>query len=133
MKGSVMCFILVVSLALFCTSEPAYACPSKLKCSNFTQIDKKNDCNFVMSQSLSQSEKQEVICNLWDESYDYEVYQTPTLNQIQASLNLEAEPISNTRFILAGKIIVFLLLNYFLISLTKSAYFKKCLPALSQT
>lgn len=86
-----------------------------------------------MSQSLTQSEKQQVICGLWDESYEYTTYQGSTYQHTQANLNLEAEPISNSRFILAGKITIFLVMNYFLFSLTKSLYFKKCLPVLSQT
>lgn len=96
-------------------------------------MDKRADCQFVMSQGLTQTEKQQVICGLWDESYEYETYQGYSYQQIEASLELEAEPISNSKFILASKIAVFIILNYIIISLTKSLYFKKCLPALSQT
>ena len=133
MKVGITCFILAISLALTLPAERAYACPSKLKCSNFTQMDKRADCQFVMSQSLTQIEKQQVICGLWDESYEYETYQGYAYQQIEASLELEAEPISNSRFILAGKITVFLILNYVIFSLTKSVYFRKCLPAPLQT
>lgn len=133
MKVGVTCFILAISFALVFQAERAYACPAKLKCSNFTQMDKKADCNFVMSQSLTQTEKQQVICGLWDESYEYETYQGYSVQQIQSDLTLDAPEIDNSRFILAGKITVFLLINYAIFSLTKSIYFRKCLPAHLQT
>ena len=133
MKATRIFFLVEVSLALIFPAGLALACPSKLKCSNFTQADKRTDCNFVMSQSLSSSEKQQVICGLWDESYEYETYKPSNHPPIKANFTLEAEPISNTRFLLAGKITVFLVFNYIIFSLTKSLYFKKCLPALSQT
>lgn len=126
-------FLIAISLALIFPAGLALACPAKLKCSNFTQMDKRADCNFVISQGLSQTEKQQVICGLWDEEYGYPIYQPPNSSLIQANLTMHTDQISNTRFLLAGKITVFLILNYFLFSLTKSIYFKKCLPALSQT
>lgn len=133
MKLGVTCFILAISFALAFPAERAYACPAKLKCSNFTQMDKRTDCQFIMSQSLTQIEKQQVICGLWDESYEYAVYQPQSYQQMQADLTLDAPEISNSRFILAGKITVFLILNYAIFSLTKSIYFRKCLPAPLQT
>ena len=133
MKATRIFFLLAISLALIFPAGLAVACPSHLMCSNFTQMDKRADCNFVNSQSLTQTEKQQVICGLWDEEYGYPTYQPPNSSLIQANLTMQADQISNTRFLLAGKITVFLILNYFLFSLTKSLYFKKCLPALSQT
>jgi len=126
-------FLIAISLALIFSAGQALACPSKLKCSNFTQMDKRADCQFVMSQGLTQTEKQQVICGLWDEEYGYPTYHPSNSSLIQANLTIHADQISNTKFLLAGKITVFLILNYFLFSLTKSLYFKKCLPALSQT
>ena len=133
MKATRIFFLVEVSLALIFPAGLALACPSKLKCSNFTQMDKRNDCNFVMSQGLSQSEKQQVICGLWDEEYGYQIYQPSKHPPIQFNPVLEVNQVSNTRFLLAGKITAFLLFNYFLFSLTKSLYFKKCLPAHLQT
>ena len=126
-------FLIAISLALIFPAGLALACPAKLKCSNFTQMDKRADCNFVNSQSLTQSEKQQVICGLWDEEYGYPTYQPSINSSIQFNPGLEPSQINNTRFLLAGKITAFLLFNYFLFSLTKSLYFKKCLPAHLQT
>ena len=69
MKVGVAVFLIAISLALIFQTGQALACPSKLKCSNFTQMDKRADCQFVMSQSLSQIEKQQVICGLWDSKH----------------------------------------------------------------
>ena len=126
-------FLVAMSLALIFSAGRVLACPSPLECSNFTQSDKIADCNFVNSQALSYEDQQNVLCGLWDEDYGYNVYQPTIYPPLQPAIALQANPISNTRFLLAGKITVFLLFNYFLFSLTKSAYFKKCLPALSQT
>ncbi|MEK6847117.1 MAG: hypothetical protein AABY16_03035 [Nanoarchaeota archaeon] len=134
MKAEGILVFLAGSLALVILGTGlALACPSPLECANFTQSDKIADCNFVNSQALSYEDQQNVLCGLWDEDYGYNVYQSTLYLPLQPSIALQADPISNTRFLLAGKITVFLLFNYFLFSLTKSAYFKKCLPALSQT
>ena len=120
-------FFIAVSLALILSAGLALACPSPLECGNFTQSDKIADCNFVTSQSLSYSEQQDVLCALWDNEYNYQVYQPTTYPPIQPTINLQANQISDTQFLLAGKITAFLLFNYFLFALTKSIYFKKCL------
>lgn len=134
MNSGGILFFLAGSLALTILGTGlALACPSPLECANFTQSDKIADCQFVTSQSLTYGEQQDVLCGLWDEDYSYSVYQPSLYPPLQPNVSLQAELISNTRFLLAGKITVFLLFNYFLFSLTKSAYFKKCLPALSQT
>jgi len=128
MEAEGILVFLAGSLALvILDSGLALACPSSLECSNFTQSDKLADCYFVTSQSLSYNEQQDVLCGLWDEDYGYSVYQPTLYPALQPSVSLQADPISNSRFLLAGKITVFLLFNYFLFSLTKSVYFKKWL------
>ncbi len=127
-------FFLAGSLALTVLgSGLALACPSPLECANFTQSDKIADCNYVNSQGLSYDDQQNVLCVLWDNDYSYTVYQQPIYAPLQPNLSLQANQISNTRFLLAGKITVFLIFNYFLFSLTKSVYLKKCLHVVSQT
>ena len=134
MEARLTLFFLAGSLALTVLgSGLALACPSPLECANFTQSDKIADCNFVSSQGLSYDDQQSVLCVLWDEDYSYTVYQSPNYAPLQPNLSLQASQISNTRFLLAGKITVFLLFNYFIFSLTKSVYFKKCLLAVLPT
>src|SRR3989344_9484698 len=101
MKATRIFFLLAISLALIFPAGLAIACPSHLMCSNFTQIDKRADCNFINSQSLTQTEKQQVICGLWDEEYGYPTYQQPNSSLIQFNPGLEPSQINNTRFLLA--------------------------------
>jgi hypothetical protein len=114
--------IIAGSLALLFlgTSEPALACPSPLYCSNFTDYDKKQDCQYVNSQSLNYSQKQELLCILWDQTYGYDVYQS-SFGNVEVDLILEAEEIDNSSFILAWKIFVFGLMNYIVFSFGKSS------------
>lgn len=105
------------SLALCCIAEPALACPY-LQCGNFTS-DKKDDCKYVTSQALSKDEKQDLLCILWEQSYEYEIWQ-PRLNEsIDTNLSLESKQIDNSSFILLGKVVIFVFANYFIFSVTK--------------
>jgi hypothetical protein len=105
------------SLALFCIAEPVLACPS-LQCGNFTS-DKKDDCNYVTSQALSKDDKQELLCILWEQSYEYEIWQPQLNDSIDTNLSVEAQEIDNSSFILLGKVVVFFFANYVIFSITK--------------
>ena len=118
-KALISLFLIAGSLAL-CLIEPALACPSPLYCSNFTAPDKINDCHYVNQQNLNYTQKQELLCILWDQTYEYDSYHSNSGN-INATLNLEAQEIDNSSFILAGKIFALGLLNYILFSFGKSS------------
>ena len=115
------------SLALFLgTAELAFACPSPLECANFTTSDKVQDCQYITSQGLP--EEQEVLCILWDQSYSFNGAWEPQNNQSNINFSIQTTEIEDTRFILAGKIIIFGFFNYFTFSvLTKSSLLRKCL------
>jgi hypothetical protein len=123
-------FVLVAgSLALFCIAEPVLACPS-LQCGNFTS-DKKDDCKYVTSQALSEDDKQDLLCILWEQSYEYEAWQPQLNDSIDTNLFLESKQIDNSSFILLGKIVVFFFANYVIFSITKSTFLLKWVTAVS--
>jgi hypothetical protein len=124
-------FFLAASLVLILSGR-VLACPSYLECGNFTQTDKIADCNFIVSHGFSHNEEQSALCVLWDEDYAYPEYQ-PVYQQLQPNVALQSNPISNSSFLLAGKIGVFLIFNYFLFSLTKSSFLKRWFNVVSQT
>ncbi len=105
----------------------ASACPSNLKCSNFTESSKKNDCNYIWSQ-ISGSERQEAICILWDQGYEFPRYNNPNYPRAQANFKFSIKDIETSRFILFSKIVLFILFNYILFSfLTKTSFMRRCL------
>ncbi len=111
-------------------AERTVACPSDLECANFTESAKINDCRYITNGDLSESEEEQLICGLWDQTYYYEKYNPPEY-EFNIDLALTYKEIDNSRFILAGKIFAFGFLNYFLFSLTKSTVIVKWLTALS--
>jgi hypothetical protein len=119
-------FFVAAGILVISSIEIVDACPEDLVCSNFTASDKKSDCRYITNQGLSYSEEQEVLCILWDQSYDYPDYNSPDYDY-DLTLNLENNEISNSHFILAGKILVFGLINYFTLNLTKSSVVLKWL------
>lgn len=70
MKKALVLLLLAGSLALSYYAEPALACPSPLQCSNFTEPDKIEDCDYVIHQNLNPEEEQQVLCILWDQTYN---------------------------------------------------------------
>ncbi|MEK6915976.1 MAG: hypothetical protein AABW89_05555 [Nanoarchaeota archaeon] len=109
--------------------QVATACPSNLQCTNFTESDKLRDCNYIWSQS-SGTERQEALCILWDQGYDFLGYQNKHYPRAQANFTFHYKEIETSRFILFSKIIIFLIFNYLLFSvLTKNSFIRKCLPA----
>ena len=129
MKTLSRTLFLAGSLALVLYAGLGLACPSPLECANFTQTDKITDCNYALSQGLNYTEEQDVLCNLWDENYYQGDYQQQNYPALQPNLNLQANAVTDGRLVLAGKIILFLLFNYFLLSLTKSSVVKKWFSA----
>jgi len=105
----------------------AAACPY-LICSNFTSSDKRNDCEYITSQDLTEIEEQEVLCILWEQGYDFDSYEPPNYPPLDPDLSLEWNEIDTSSFILAFKIVLFLLFNYFLYCvLTKPKWVRKWL------
>ena len=124
----ILVFVAGSLVFLFLGSGLALACPDDLVCGNFTDYDKIKDCEYVEDQDLEYDEEQEVLCVLWEASYDFEPWQFQDHGPINAELALEAEEIDNSSLILASKIIIFALVNYFIFSyLTKSSIFMKWL------
>lgn len=106
--------------------QVATACPSALVCGNFTNTAKLQDCNYLISQGLSNQEKQEVLCILWDQEYDFPPYQNPVYPQAQANFAFSYNEIETSRFVMAGKIGLFIAFNYCLFSLlTKPSFIRK--------
>lgn len=108
--------------------QVAAACPSPLQCVNFTAPDKINDCNYITSEPLSYGDQQDALCILWDQEYDFPLYQNPVYSQAQANFAFVYSEIDTSRFILLFKIVIFLMFNYALFSvLTKPSFMQKCL------
>lgn len=117
---------LFVIIILFANISTVLACPY-LQCSNFTDSTKKNDCRYVTSQGLDNRTQQDILCSLWTESYNFDSWH-PSNNQISPpDFSTQVNQIDNSRFILAGKIVVFLFFNYFIFSLTKLSFIRKWL------
>lgn len=105
------------------------ACPDDLVCGNFTDYDKIQDCNYIVSYDLPYPEEQEVLCALWDQEYGFDGYQAPNHLPIDPDLSMDWNQIDTSSFILAFKILLFLLFNYFLYSvLTKPRWVRRWLP-----
>lgn len=109
--------------------QVATACPPHLQCRNFTQMDKRADCNYLWSRT-SGSERQQAICILWDQNYNFPQYNHTRYPEAQANFTFSYKEIDTSSFILFFRIIIFLLFNYILFSiLTKTSFAKKCLTA----
>ena len=122
MKKSIILFLIAGTLSLLYFAGLVLACPFPLRCSNFTNSQKIQDCRYITSQKeLNRSEKQEVLCSLWDQSYDYSGYQ-PNYDSVNVNLSLNAKQIDDSQFLLAGKIGVFFFMSYLLFSITKSSF-----------
>lgn len=106
----------------------ASACP-ELHCSNFTDSDRREDCNYVIHNGLSDDEEQELLCILWENSYEFEPWQPTETVVVVPDFGVIPSNIDNSRFILAGKIFLFCLFNYFVFSLSKSSFIRKWLNA----
>ena len=116
------------SMALLLNTGLALACPEELECGNFTDYDKIQDCEYIVDQDLDYEEEQEVLCILWDQSYEFEPWEFQDYPPLDPELALESGEIDNSSLILASKIIIFGLINYFIFSfLTKSSIFLKWL------
>lgn len=108
----------------------ASACPGHLQCVNFTDQDKRADCNYAAGQGFSQDELQDILCTLWDYGYEYDRYHPPVYPPLDTNLTLTYEEIDTSSFHLALKIALLFLFSYLLYSiLTKPAFMRKCLPA----
>jgi len=117
-----------VLFALFLGSSLVSACPSPLECANFTQSEKVSDCNYLTSQSLSNQEEQEVLCILWDQNYASQSFTSPQYPPLNPDFTFNYNEIDTGSFILAFKILTFILFNYFVYSvLTKPSWVRKWL------
>lgn len=123
-------YILVIavgSLALFLNgAELALACPDDLVCGNFTDSDKIYDCEYITDQDFDDDEEQELLCILWEQEYGYDAWQSKEYD-LDVDLSMDINEIDNSRFILASKILIFGLFNYFAFSLTKLSFLVKWL------
>jgi hypothetical protein len=117
----------IVALALI---DVAYACPDLLECGNFTDYDKIRDCNYIMGQGFSEGDEQYLLCTLWDTSYGFDGYHAPDYD-LDFDTEIEYGEINTSRFVLAGKILIFGLFNYVLVSLTKYSAVVRWLTAVS--
>ena len=120
-------FLIAGSLALLIsTAGLASACPD-LECRNFTE-QKNRDCSYILSQGFSEGEEQELLCGLWEGSYDFDAYQPQDYN-LDIDLKMKAEDIETSRIITAGKLFFFGLFNYLIFSITKLKALAKWLTA----
>ncbi len=117
--------IIIRVLALPFTS----ACPQPLQCVNFTEQDKRSDCEYIISDGgLSYDEEQDVLCILWDQGYGFNGYHPPDYPPLDNDLTLDWNEIDTSTFITSIKIFLFFLLNYFIYSvLTKPQWVRKWL------
>ena len=116
----------IVVMILFLLLQEATACPSNLKCSNFTS-EKRPDCNYIWGQTAGQ-ERREAVCILWDQEYGFPGYNHSIYPNAQANFTFSPKEIETSRFILFFKVLIFVLFNYILFSiLTKTSFMRKCL------
>lgn len=118
MNKAISIAIVATSLVLLCT-ESAVACPSFLQCANFTALDKRADCNYVVGQHVSRNETQQVLCILWEQSYTSSGTYQPSSPRTNATVSLPYHAIDNGNFILASKILALTLVNYALVAFSK--------------
>ncbi|OIO42601.1 hypothetical protein AUJ63_02320 [Candidatus Pacearchaeota archaeon CG1_02_35_32] len=118
-----------IAIALLIVIAPlSLACPF-LECANFTG-QKQEDCNYISSEGFNKDEEQQLFCALWEQEYGWEGYHPPDYPPIDPDLSLDYNEIDTSRFILASKIVLFLLFNYFLYCIiTKPSWSKKWLSA----
>ncbi len=119
MKNGLKCVLFLAGafVAFILVSNSASACPY-LECANFTESDKINDCHYITERGLP--EEQEVLCALWEQSYDFDSYK-PEEYELKIDFSTEDKKINNSRFRTAFKISLFGLFNYLVFSLTKSS------------
>lgn len=121
--------VVLIFLFIFLLTPLGSACPSHLQCRNFTDTNKRADCNYAASQGFSQSELQDILCTLWDYGYGYDSYHPPVYAPLDTNLTLTYEEIDTSSFHLAFKIILLFLFSYFIYCLlTKPSFMQKCLP-----
>jgi hypothetical protein len=120
MNKALIVFLVAGSLALRYYAEPALACPSNLQCANFTASDKRADCNYLV-QGLNESDKQDVLCILWEQSYETSGLYSFNASSINATISLPYHEIDNGSFILAGKLLALTFVNYIVFSFGKSS------------
>lgn len=120
-------FVRGTLLLLFLVFIPsACACPSALRCSNFSDTTKRTDCNYIVSQGFPRAEQQEIICTLWDGTYDYEAYQSPHYPALDTDLTLSYNEIDTSTFILASKVLALIGLSYCVYCvLTRPSFIRK--------
>lgn len=117
-------FLLVLPLAA--------ACPNHLQCRNFTNADKRADCNYAGGQGFSQGELQDILCTLWDYDYGYDQYHPPIYAPLDTNLTLTYDEIDTSSFHLAFKIVLLILFSYFVYSiLTKPSFIRRWLEVAS--
>lgn len=116
----------VATLFLILITHHVVATPP-LTCANFTG-DKHTDCRYITNQDLNEEEEQELLWILWEQGYESDTYHHQA-QSVTVDLALDYNEIETSRFILASKITLFMLFNYFLVSLTKWSVIAKCLPA----
>lgn len=120
-------FLLAGSLALAYYLEPALACPSPLECANFTVQDKVADCNYIAQQQISYDDEQQVLCILWDQSYESSGLYSFNSSSVNATVSLPYRQIDDGSFILAGKIFTLAFVNYLAFSFGKSSLIMRLL------
>jgi len=114
-KKNILVFVAgaILTLAMLFLAVPfSTACPF-LECANFTGQDHE-DCLNVLSQGFNEDEEQQLLCTFWDYNYGWKGYQPPDYPIPDVDLSLDYNEIDTSRFILASKIILFILFNYFL-------------------
>jgi len=111
---------IVLTLILILILKVTLACPSSLECSNFTNSKKILDCNYIeTSNFLTYHEKQEILCEIWDQDYHYESYQNEPSEILEINFSLSQNKLTESRFILVGKILILVFFNYITISIIK--------------
>lgn len=121
-------FFFIFSFLILESLPNAKACPY-LECANFTESDKIQDCNYIESHGLNEDEEQELFCALWTEGYGFTPWQPREYQIIPPDFSQQAEQIDNSTLILAGRIALFLTLNYIIFSTAKLSFIKKWLNA----
>lgn len=104
----------------------ASACPQNLECVNFTST-KRTDCEYLVSNGLSENEQEEVFCILWDQQYDFDSWQSTLIEEEPVDLSFNANQIETKNILIALKLLILGVMNYFFFSLSKSSLIIKWL------
>ncbi len=128
MKPNFIIFVFLFFILLIVFQTNFISAKDELTCKDFSG-DKKDDCRYILRQGLSESEEQELLRILDEQSY---FYSSDNPNSQEYIIDYPdwkdytVKSLKSETFILASKILLFIAINYIVFTyLTKSYKFSK--------